>query len=80
LIRKRPRIGIIPRVTLGTAAAGRLVQWIDETGGRAVLRTLYGRLRADATVEANAKVFQEVVGLSVAEVDEKLRKEAGLPW
>jgi hypothetical protein len=55
------------------AIAGALVQWIDETVGRAALRTLYGRLRYDATVEDNAKVFQEIVGVSVAEADEKLR-------
>ena len=55
------------------AIAGALVQWIDTTEGRAALRTLYGRLRYDAAVEDNEKVFQEVVGLSMADADDMLR-------
>lgn len=53
--------------------AGSLAQWIDTTEGHAALRMLYGRLRADATAEDNAKAFLEVVRLSVADADEKLR-------
>ena len=56
------------------AIAGALVQRVDTTKGHAALRTLYGRLRNDAPTEDNAKVFLEVVGLSLAEVDDKLRE------
>ncbi|HEY1697925.1 MAG TPA: hypothetical protein VGG39_37455 [Polyangiaceae bacterium] len=54
------------------AIAGAFVQWIDRGRGRGVLRELYGRLKADASVRDNTMAFEDIAGLSVEEAGREL--------
>lgn len=55
------------------AEAGALVAWVAETHGQGALKELYGAVRADADVAANASAFARILGVDLVAADAALR-------
>jgi len=58
-------------VTYGIAGA--FSRWIAEAHGKEKLRALFGRLNAASPPEENRRLFREILGLTPAEADARLR-------